>query len=74
MERVSLLNSLYCPICSYIEPIKPAISPYYTLEKYFGNLSIEEYRKLSNTKSSPRYTLVEKPITLNNPEFCEDHF
>ena len=74
MERVCLLNSVYCPICSYSESIKPAISPYYTLDKYFGNLSIEEFRKLTNTNTSLRYALVEKPITLSNPEFCEDHF
>ena len=74
MERVYLLNSVYCPICSYADNIKPAISPFHTLDKYFGNLSIDEFRKLSNSNSSLRYTLVEKPITLSNPEFCEDHF
>jgi len=73
IERIYLLNSVYCPICSYTENIKPAVSPYYTLNKYFGNMSIEEYRKLSNTKTNPRYTTVDKPITLSNPEFCEDH-
>ena len=29
-----------------IENIKPAPSPYYILDKYYGNLSIQEYRKL----------------------------
>ena len=74
MERIYLLNSVYCSVCSYNESIKPAISPYYTLDKYFGTLSIEEFRQLSNSNNSSRYTLVEKPITLSNPEFCEDHF
>ena len=73
MERIFLLNSIYCPICSYTENIKPAVSPHYTLSKYFGNLSIEEFRKLSNTNTRSRYTLVDKPVTLSNPEFCEDH-
>ena len=73
VERTYLLNSIYCPICSYTENIKPAISPFYTLTKYFGNLSIEEFRKMTNTKTYSRYTLVDKPITLSNPEFCEDH-
>lgn len=74
IERIFLLNTVYCTICSYNENIKPAISPFYTLDKYFGNLSIDEFRKLSNTNTALRYTLVEKPITLSNPEFCEDHF
>ena len=37
------------------------------------NLSIEEFRKLSNTNTRSRYTLVDKPVTLSNPEFCENH-
>ena len=43
MERIYLLNSVYCSVCSYNDNIKPAISPYYTLDKYFGTLSIEEF-------------------------------
>ena len=74
IERIYLLNSVYCPICAYNESIKPALSPYYTLDKYLGNLSIDEFRQLSNTNNLSRYTLVDKPITLSNPELCEDHF
>lgn len=73
VERIFLLNSIYCPICAYNDNIKPALSPYYTLSKYLGNLSIDEFRKLSNSNTISRYTHVEKPITLSNPEFCEDH-
>ena len=45
-ERYHLLNFLYCKIYNYSKNIKPAPSPYYTLDKYYGNLSIQEYRKL----------------------------
>ena len=73
VERIALMNSVYCSPCSYTKNIQPALSPYYTLNKFFGNLSIEEYRKICNTNTSYRYKLVDKPFTLTNPEFCIDH-
>ena len=45
-ERYNMLNNLYGKIYNYEKNIKPAPSPYYTLDKYYGNLTIEEYRKL----------------------------
>ena len=39
---------------NYTKNIKPAPSPYYTLNKFFGNLSIQEYRKLLQRKSKQR--------------------
>jgi len=45
-ERYHLLNHIYCKIYNYEKNIKPAPNPYYLLNKYYGNLSIQEYRKL----------------------------
>ena len=30
----------------YKKPIRPAPNPYYTLNKFMGNISIEDYRNL----------------------------
>ena len=43
-ERYQLLNYLYGKIYNYDKNIKPAPNPHYLLDKYYGNLSIEEYR------------------------------
>ena len=39
-ERLHLLNHMYGKICNYERSIKPAPDPYYTLDKYYGNLTI----------------------------------
>ena len=39
-------NNIYGKIYNYEKSIKPAPNPFYTLDKYHGNLSINEYRKL----------------------------
>ena len=60
-ERYALLNNIYSKIYNYEKNIKPAPNPYYTLDKYYGNLTIQEYRKLI---SNDRLLLiVEKPLT-----------
>ena len=43
-ERYSMLNNIYSSI--YDRNIKPAPNPLYTLNKFYGSLTIEEYRKL----------------------------
>ena len=43
-ERYALLNHIYCKIYDYKKNIKPAPDPHYTLDKFFGNLTIQEYR------------------------------
>ena len=45
-ERYALLNNIYGKVYNYETNIKPAPSPFYTLDKYYGNLTIQEYRKL----------------------------
>ena len=69
-ERYQLLNFLYCKIYNYSKNIKPAPSPYYTLDKYYGNLSIQEYRKL--LKNERLLLIVDKPLIRTVPELHED--
>ena len=69
-ERYHLLNYLYCKIYNYSKNIKPAPSPYYMLNKYYGNLSIQEYRKL--LKNERLLLIVDKPLIRLLPELHED--
>ena len=50
--------------------IKPSPDPYYLLDKYYGNLSIQEYRKL--LKSDHMLMVLEKPLTRVLPELHEE--
>ena len=70
-ERYHLINHLYGKIYNYSKSIKPAPSPYYMLEKFYGNLSIEEYRKL--LKNERLILVVDKPLTRILPELHEDN-
>lgn len=65
-ERYYLLNSIYCKIYEYSKNIKPAPSPYYLLDKYMGNLSIQEYRKV--LQNERLLIVLEKPLTPILPE------
>ena len=60
-ERYSLLNNIYGKILNYKKNIKPAPNPRYILDKYYGKLSIEEYRKL--LKKDNLLLIVDKPLT-----------
>ena len=68
-ERYSMINDLYGKIFGI--NIKPAPSPYYTLTKYYGNLSIQEYRKLLN--NDKLLMVVDKPMSKVLPELHEDN-
>ena len=70
-ERYHLINHLYGKIYNYSKSIKPAPSPYYMLDKFYGNLSIEEYRKL--LKNERLILVVDKPLTRILPELHEDN-
>ena len=65
-ERYYLLNYLY----GNGKCIKPSPNPYYTLDKYYGNLSIEEYRKL--IKTNHLFITIDKPMTRIFPEIHEE--
>lgn len=69
-ERYNLLNRLYANIYDYKRNIKPAPDPYYTLDKFYGNLSIQEFRRLLN--SEHLLSIIEKPMTRVLPELYED--
>jgi len=70
-ERYNLLNNLYSKIYNYEKNIKPAPDPFHTLEKYYGNLTIEEYRKLLNNERL--LIVVDKPLTKILPELYEEN-
>ena len=70
-ERYSLLNNVYCKIYDYNKNIKPAPNPHYTLDKYYGNLSIQEYRKLLSKDRI--FMVVNKPMTKTLPELYEEN-
>jgi hypothetical protein len=70
-ERYYLLNSIYGPIYNYSKSIKPAASPHYLLNKFYGNLTIHEYRKLFHSEQV--VYIVNKPLTNVLPELYEDN-
>ena len=49
-ERYALLNNIYSDIYKYTDNIKPAPDPHYILDKFYGTLTIQEYRKLLNNQ------------------------
>jgi hypothetical protein len=72
-ERYYLLNHIYGKVYGYKKNIKPAPNPHYMLEKFFGNLSIQEYRLLLNSDSEKLFILIDKPLTKLLPEYHEDN-
>lgn len=70
-ERYHLLNHIYSKVYGYKKNIKPAPNPYYLLDKFYGNLSIQEYRKLLKTEHL--LTIIEKPLSRILPELFEDN-
>ncbi len=69
-ERYQLLNKIYGKVYNYEKNIKPSPDPYYLLDKYYGNLTIQEYRKL--LKSDHMLMILEKPLTRILPELHEE--
>lgn len=70
-ERYHLINHIYSQIYDYKKNIKPAPNPYYMLEKYYGNLNIQEYRAL--LRNDRLFLIVDKPLTRILPELHEDN-
>jgi hypothetical protein len=70
MESYQLMNYYYNSK-SHENSIKPACSPYYFLDKYYGNMTIQEYRKMSNFNYM--FLCVDKPVTRVLPEIHEDN-
>jgi len=70
-ERYHLLNHIYGKVYGFKRNIKPAPNPHYLLEKFYGNLSIQEYRKLLKTEHM--LAVIDKPMTRILPELHEDN-
>lgn len=70
-ERYHLLNYLYSKIYNYNTNIKPAPCPYYMLNKFYGNLTIQEYRKLLTNERL--LLVIDKPLTRILPELYDDN-
>jgi hypothetical protein len=70
-ERYYLLNHIYTKVYDYTKNIKPAPNPYYMLDKYYGNLSIQEFRSL--LRNERLFLIVDKPLTRILPELHEDN-
>jgi hypothetical protein len=73
VDSYRLMNHFYGSndASSKNQNIKPACSPFYFLEKYYGNMTIQEYRRLS--KSSNVMLCIDKPVTRLLPEIHEDN-
>lgn len=65
-ERYALLNYLYQNIFNQTKPFHPAPNPRYVLDKYFGTLTIHEYRDL--LRSGQHMMIIDKPISKVYPE------
>ena len=70
-ERYQLLNYLYGKIYKYEKEIKFAPDPYHTLDKYYGNLTIQEYRQL--LEYDRLILVINKPVSKVYPEIHEDN-
>lgn len=70
-ERYHLINNIYSKIYDYNKNIKPAPNPFYLLDKYYGNLTIQEYRSL--LRNERLFLVVDKPLTRILPELHEDN-
>jgi hypothetical protein len=70
-ERYHILNHIYSKIYEYKKNVKPAPNPYYMLDKFYGNLSIQEYRSL--LRNERLFLIVDKPLTRILPELHEDN-
>ena len=71
-ERYYLLNHIYGEIYDYNINFKPAPNPYYILDKYYGNLTIEEYRKILNNNNK-LLLIIDKPMTKMTPELHDNN-
>lgn len=68
VERYHILNYLYAKPS---KNIIPAPSPHYLLDKYFGTLTAEEYRKF--VQMNMLVSVVEKPICSSYPELIQSN-
>lgn len=65
-ERRQLLFTQYADVIGDKNFVKPAPDPRYTLDKFYGNLTIQEWRSL--LASDRMLLIVDKPLTPELPE------
>tara|TARA_Y100000768_G_scaffold387239_1_gene377884 strand:+ start:6138 stop:7052 length:915 start_codon:yes stop_codon:yes gene_type:complete len=70
-ERYHLLNYIYGEIYNYGHNFKPAPDPHFTLKKFMGNMSIEDYRELYNYDKC--LLVVNKPMVRVLPQLFDDN-
>jgi hypothetical protein len=66
------LNHIYGNTNGVYQNVKPAPNPRYLLDKFAGNLTIQEYRSLF--KSDKMLYMADKPLTRIMPEYHEESF
>jgi hypothetical protein len=71
-ERYQMLNHVYGNANGVYQNVKPAPNPRYLLDKFGGNLTIQEYRSLF--KSDKMLYMADKPLTRIMPEYHEESF
>ena len=71
-ERYQMMNYIYGTIFDYNNNIKPAPDPHYLLDKFYGNMSIEEYRALLSSQNFVMF--IEKPLTHSFPELHDENY
>lgn len=69
-ERYSLINFVYGKIYDYKKNIRAAPNPHYLLDKFYGNLSINEYRKM--IQSDHVLLQLDRPMSRLMPEIHSD--
>lgn len=70
-ERYQLINHVYSKIFGYGKNIKPSPNPHYMLDRFYGNMTIQEYRSL--LRNDRLFLVVDKPLTRIMPELHEDN-
>lgn len=70
-ERYHLLNFMYSDVYGYSKNIIPAPPPYYLLDKYYGNLTIQEYRQL--LRKDQIILVIDKPLCNLYPELFQNN-
>ena len=65
-ERRQLMFNLYSKVVGDKTFVKPAPNPRYTLDKYYGNLSIQQWRSL--LAGDRMLLIVDKPLTPELPQ------
>ena len=71
-ERYQMMNYIYGGIFDYNQNIKPAPDPHYLLDKFYGNMSINEYRSLLDSHNLIMF--IEKPLTHIFPELHDESY